>query len=441
MLKMKLNKNWWIAILLCCCVFGESMAFTYVQQEGQDYFYSSSILYLFTGILVCILPLFGAPASASESKENTWRKYLPLVFSGFLIFLVIYHVYNLLQLYQKVPISVDLADMIPVIRLSCKRLLHGIPVYSPTPEIWPGSVNAYLPMMWLPYLPAEVFGYDYRWTTFGVFFISIFVAAIPVFKAAKSIRVVPMVLACVSLFLTLNFCLFHFTTFWSMSEEGVVAGFYILLSYALLRQNYYLAGLTMAFCLLSRYALVPWIPVYFAFVFFTEPRNNFKKLAIAFIVPVLLIFVLPYFIWDPFYFLGLPGVQAKSLEQFWLVHGLDRNAYVNVGLYKFFDFTHARQMMTFEAITSLVMPVLFILLALKLQKRYQFSSRFIAYGSLKLSLVFFFNFIPTPYYYLFFPVTLISYVLLFDFIAGNVVSPVSINEPPASYSQPPSPPQ
>jgi hypothetical protein len=40
----------------------------------------------------------------------------------------------------------------------------------------------------------------------------------------------------------------------------------------------------------------------------------------------------------------------------------------------------------------------------------------VAFASLKLSLVFVYNFLGCPYIYVFFPAGLISYVLLFDFL-------------------------
>ena len=419
---MNVSRNWIIAVGLGCSVFCESMAYTYMQQEGQTYFYSSSLLYFLAGIIICFLPLFSVKEIGVDTLQRKGiRKFLPIVFLGFLVFLLIYNVCLLEDLYQRVPLSLSLADMLPVIKLACKRLLHSQPVYAPTPEIFPGSVNAYFPMMWLPYLPSEVFGYDMRWTTVAMMFASIFISARPIFRASKGLPIIPVLITGGSLFLVLNFFLFHGCAFWAMTEEGVVTGFYVLLGYALLCENYYLIGLAMSLCLLSRYALIPWIPTYFAFVFFTKSKTDFKKLFFTFSGLVLLIFVIPFFIWNPLYFLGLPGVQSAHIDVFWKQLGLDTNQYMNVGLYKFFKHDNAWLMVKIELIASFISPVFFIFMARKLQKKCPFDNKYIAFGSLKLSLVFFYNFIPTPYMYLFFPVTLISYVVLFDFISTQVI--------------------
>ena len=416
---MKLDRHWVIAILLGLCVFTESMAFTYLQQNGGVYYYSSSILYFLAGIAICILPLLNVQKAVGiTTGEGGWHKFLPHLFLLFLTGLFAYHIIILSALYKNFPVDVKWADMIPVIQLSCKRLLHGIPVYAPTNEIHPGSVNAYLPMMWAPYLPSEIFGYDPRWTTVTALFVSLFIAARPIFKARGKMDLVPMVLASLSLFLVLNYFLFKYNGFWAMTEEGVVTGYYILLGYALLSENLYLIGITIGCCLLSRYTLTPWIPVYFGYLLFTQPRTNFMKAFITFTVFVTVVFVIPWFILDPLYFIHLPGLQAGAINSFWNDHHIIDNAYHNVGLFKFFTLNQVGLMTVIELSTGFILPIAFVLLAKKLQQRYQLNSRYIAFGSLKLCLVCFYNFIPAPYIYLFFPATLISYAVLFDYVSG-----------------------
>ena len=395
------------------------MAYTFVQQEGQTYYYSSSVLYVLAGILICVLPLLGNnDAVLPTGNKSQFGRVLRVLFFGFLAAFFAFHVHVLIPLYHQIPISPKVADMLPVIKLACNRLLTGQPVYAPTDEIWIGTVNAYLPMMWLPYVPAQIFGYDMRWTTVTLLFVSLFIAALPVFKAKYDLPVFPTLFAGISLFLALNYFLTHGRDFWSMTEEGVVAAFYVFLAFALIRGNYYLIGIAMGFCVLSRYALIPWIPTYLTFIFLTQPRKEFRKLFFTLSVIVLIVFIIPYFIWDPFYFLSLPGIQLKNVDPFWRYNGLTDHTFFNVGLYKFFTIETARLMGNIGLLTSFIAPAVFILFAQKFQKRYSLNGRYIGFGSLKLSLIFFYNFLPMPFSYLFFPLTLISYALLFDFISA-----------------------
>jgi hypothetical protein len=415
---MNNKKNWFIAIALGSSVFCESMGYTYIQQSGAEFYYSSSLLYFISGIAICVLPLFSINETTIYFKRGREiRKYLPVLFFCLLAGLFVFHVIVLSALYKRFPINAAYADMLPVIELSCKRLLNLAPVYAPMNEISRGEVNAYLPMMWLPYIPAVILKFDLRWATVTVLFIALFIAAIPVFKASKSIPAIPFLITCICLFMVCNFFLTHGTDFWAMSEEGVVTGFYILLGYALLQQNYYLTGLGIALCLLSRYSLILWIPVYLIFLYLKGPLANFKKTVIVLGVFVLIVFVLPFFIWDPLYFFKLPFIQAGSQDWFWEHNKLGvTKDFTTVGLYKFFSPEYSHLMMPVEFITSIIFPVIMIWQALKRK----LNTRFIGFSSLKLSLVFFYNFIPVPYNYLFFPGTFISYALLFYFISTQV---------------------
>ena len=344
------------------------------------------------------------------------RKYLPVLFFCGLAGLFVFHVLELSALYKSFPINARYADMLPVIEFSCKRLLQLSPVYAPINEIYQGEINAYLPMMWLPYMPAVIFKFDLRWITLTALFIGLFTVATPVFKAHKNIPVVPFLITCISFFLVCNFFLTHGTDFWAMSEEGVVTGFYLLLAFALLQQNYYLIGLGIALCLLSRYSLVPWIPVYLVFLYLTE-RINFKKTATVLVIFVAIVFVLPFFIWDPLYFLKLPFIQSGSQDWFWENNKLSvTKDFTTVGMYKFFLPKYSHLMMPVELVSSIIFPAILIWQTLKRKLNH----RFIGFCSLKLSLVFFYNFIPVPYDYLFFPATFISYALLFYFISTQV---------------------
>lgn len=417
---MKKYRNLLIGIALALCVFGESMAYTYIQYDGSNFYYTSSLLYFITGIFICLLPLFSTNGTKLYSGYGlNIRKYLPFVFVCFLSGMFLFHVVMLSAMYKACPVDKMLADMLPVIRLSCERLLHRQPVYAPTNEIWPNSVNAYLPMMWLPYLPAVVFNYDLRWTTVVMLFAALFVAAIPVYKNSKGLSPTVFLITGVSLFLVLNFFMTQYCDFWRLTEEGGIAGFYILLGFALLQRRFYLTGFSIAMCVLSRYSLAPWIPVYFAFIYFTEPFENFKKMIIVFFGILLVVFILPFFIWDPLYFLKLPFVQGGSSSQAWFWNnyniGVDKSL-TTVGLYKFFTRGNSHFMLAIELFTSVAFPVLLIWLALKKN----LNKRFLGFSSLKLSLVFFYNFIPVPYGYLFFPATMISYVLMFDYMSKQI---------------------
>ncbi|MCW3125327.1 MAG: hypothetical protein JWO03_985 [Bacteroidetes bacterium] len=280
----------------------------------------------------------------------------------------------------------------------------------------------YLPMMWLPFLPAAIFDFDFRWITVFFQLLSVAVIMTPLVKIRKSILLIPAILAGAGLFLFLNYFLYKRYDYWGMTEEGVVVCFYLLLGFALLRKNYWLIGLAITVCTLSRYSLVMWLPVYFIFVMVIRPRQDFWKLLVSSGASMLALFIIPFFIRDPLYFIHIPDSYMKLKKHFWDVCGVADHQFYNVGLFKFFSFEQVHTMFVLELLTSFLAPVILILTVKWLAKKTEVNEQYLGFASLKISLIFFFAFIQIPYVYVFVPITLLSYVLLFDYVAGPAVA-------------------
>lgn len=407
-----------LSVLLATSVFFETLSYTYMQQYGRTYYYSSSIIYFLSGLAICLLPLL---KSKSENNLPFSSKYVPHLFFLLFVGLLVYHITMLSPLFERVTIDAKWADMIPSIIIACKRFLSGQVVYAPAPEIRDGAIIPYLPTMWIPFLPSIIFGFDVRWTTVAMLFICLFIVLVPLLKSGKKISILPSLITCIALFLLLNYFLQIFDLFWSMSQEGVVAGFYMLLAMALLHKNYVLIGIALTGCMLSRYSLLFWIPLYFGFVFLTEHKNNFWKLFIAFSVSMLLLFVLPFFIHDPAYFFHIPSTYAGAISGFWKNLQVEEGLFYNVGFYKFFTFEQIPLMFKLEIATSFIVPLVFLLALYFHGKKNSINSRYIAFGSLKITLLFFYGFVQAPFVYLFIVPTIISYVLMFDFLTRESI--------------------
>jgi hypothetical protein len=401
----------------------ETISVTYMQQEGATYYYSSSILYVLVGLLIGILPLI--PITQLELTggiELKLSRSLPSILGLFFLGFAGYHIAPLADMYHSISLEKHKADMLPTIHVACQRFLSGEQVYAPMPEIWPGAIMPYLPAMWLPFVPAVLFHFDMRWVTFSLQFVALFIVLLPVFNRQKKLPVVASLIAGLGLFFILNYLLTHETTYWSLSEEGVVVFFYLLLGCALLRNNYWLTGLAITGCMLSRYSFLFWVPIYGAYVFFTASKTDFFKLLIASGVSMALLFIFPFFIQDPVYFIHIPETYAHSVPTFWGVLRVSEGLYHSVGLYKFFTFEQTHLMFILQLITSFLVPLLYVGIVLWLKRRYAINERYIALGSLKVSLVFFYSLLQAPFYYLFIPPTLLSYVILFYYLTDQQIA-------------------
>ena len=403
-----------LAVVLALCVLLETLSLTYIQQSGDTFYYSSSIMYFISGLGICLLPLIPiAPNGKTIKGIASVSGYMPIIFGLFFLFILGYHIGKLMPMYAKFPIDKQWADMFPTIQVGCQRFLTGKVVYAPTPEIWVGSIFPYFPMMWIPFLPAQFYSFDYRWTTVALQFIGIAIIFLPVLKRQKGIPILPSFIIGTALFFLVNFFLMQNISYWVMTEEGVVACFYLLLSVALLRKNYVLIGLAMTTCTLSRYGLLFWIPVYFGYVLLTQSRSSFWKLFWSYGISMTVLFIIPFFMWNPAYFLNIPTTYTNNMDRFWISNDIDAHKYYNVGFFKFFTHAVAHTMTIWAVASSFTAPLLLLIFVKKLGIK----SKYIAYASLKLSLIFFYGFISIPYQYVFVPATLMSYVILFDYLA------------------------
>ncbi len=419
------TRYYFLAFLLSISILLETLAYTYMQQEGGRWYYSSSVIYFLAGLAICILPLLYNDRQQG-AKAPFVSKYLPGAFFLFLGLLLIYHLLILIPLYNRWPRYWG-GDMLPTIKLACERLLNGKRIYGPAPEIFAHSIIPYLPTMWLPFVPAVLFDFDMRHTTLIVLFLSLSLIIFLNFKNRIKIPLLPALIGATALFLLLNYFLIKDYGFWAMVEEPVVAGFYVLLAFALLRNNYWLIGLGITCCILSRYSLLLWVPVYFGYVYLTKPKTDFWKLFISFSVSITLLFVIPFFIWDPVYFIKIPSTYEDG-SMFWVRNNVEEHAYHTVGLYKFFHSTQVGLMFKLELITSFLAPLLLFITVRRLQKKTSINEGYLGYGSLKISLLFFYGFVQAPYTYLSFVPTLMSFAVLFKFLSD---SPEEDPAPPA----------
>ena len=234
--------------------------------------------------------------------------------------------------FEEMPLDISNADMLPIIKVMGERFIAGqhSHIYDTIPWIWHGTQPIYLPAMWLPYVPAIAIGIDMRWVTMaGLLFA--FGAFLMLYRppgVARSYR---------SFFLgVLAFLLFWWIVadntagIVSVSEEGTVIGYYTLLVLAILSGRAWLIGIAISLCMLSRYALVGWVPAYLLYLVLEKRWRSFLIIALTGMLCFVLLFLLPVG-WATFVRLALlPGhyigfaarVWKDSPDVFWTAPGL-----------------------------------------------------------------------------------------------------------------------
>src|SRR6201996_3897017 len=223
-----------------------------------------AVLYFLSGIGISFLALRFAPLYLPRPDRKGWNtpmNHYRLIAAA----LVVLATWSwCLYWFDESPIDITNADMLPIIKVMGERFIAGqhSHIYDIIPWIWHGTQPIYLPAMWLPYVPAIALGIDMRWIAIaGILFA--FGAFIFLYRTGGYRRFFLGVIA--------------FLLFWwvvadntagivSVAEEGPVIGYYVLLVLALLSGKPWLTGIAISLCMLSRYALVGWIPAYLLYL-------------------------------------------------------------------------------------------------------------------------------------------------------------------------------
>jgi hypothetical protein len=306
-------------------------------------------------------------------------------------------------------IDINNADMLPIIRVMNQRFVTGqwYHIYDPIPEIWNGIRPIYLPAMWLPFAASTIFKFDMRWITVGGLFFA-FSSFMFLFhpKKHKILSVLGFLISAIL------FCwLFSEQTngFISMTEEGVVVAYYALLVLALLSGNMVFIGIATSLCMLSRYALIGWIPAFLLYLLLYKKRKQAVIFSVTGIVCLLVICILPFGI-GPFIslttlpakyvgFAGIVWVDSPDVFQF------------SLGFAKFFGQQRISLLHGTLIVLSFIVPALFILGCYVASKKQVILSN-VPLAALKITLVVFYNFIDVPYAYLFYTSSFISLLMI-----------------------------
>jgi hypothetical protein len=310
--------------------------------------------------------------------------------------------------FEESPIDITNADMLPIIKVMGDRFIAGqhSQVYNTIPWIWNGIQPIYLPAMWLPYVPAIALGIDMRWIAMaGILFA--FGTFLFIYRP-NSHR-----------YLSFFTGVLAFLLFWwivadntpgivSVAEEGVVIAYYVLLVLALVSGNAWLIGIAVSLCMLSRYALVGWIPAYVLYLALDRRWRTLSIFTLTGIACFLLLFLLPVG-WDTFMRLAkLPGNYVAFAGRVWKDSPDVFSS--SPGLAIFFGPKRIALLHRMLILFSFLVPFLFVVFC-RMRLRVKQTAN-IPLATLKVSLVVFYCFIDVPYLYLFYTSSFVSLIAL-----------------------------
>jgi len=378
-----------------------------------------AITYFIAGMGIAIFPFFLVKKDINLSSENKLPIHInKILLYSFFGFMVVYFIFFMTGIIQSMTLDHKISDTLPQIRVMCQRLLSGEKIYAPIPEIWDGKQPPYMPLMWLPFTAAEYLGIDVRWTT-TIFLLGGLFLTFKILPSNYSGNTLILICTFISLFFLCNYLLVKDRLTLGNTEEGIVIGYYLLLGFALVKKKPILIGIAIACCLMSRFALFFWVPMYLVYVFFYESKKNAYIITSVIGVILLSVFFIPFGFKQPEYFINIPADYKVGVDQAWNYNynEVSGKYYENsLGYTKYFDITQIHFLHNFQIIVAAILPFLCLLFYKLFRKKLAINQRFFGLCSLKLTLVFFYNMVEVPYYYLFFVSTFFSYSILFAYL-------------------------
>lgn len=307
------------------------------------------------------------------------------------------------------------SDIIPLIEVLVRRFLQHQPVYDPVTYFGYTIYPNYFPLTWLPFVPAEMLGVDYRLWAFLLFAGACcwLHLRLPLRSRQRglAVAVVPVLFI---LFLRAQ------PPALGWAVEPLVAAFYLLLALALFvgRERGLVAALVL--CLLSRYAVVALLPALALLWWKEEGAGALWKRALLIALGLLLLFAIPFLLVQPASLMAgykyyTAGALAEWRGQSWQAPGslpfqLSQGYGLAIYFYRFVPGELEERLQLLQKAhlaCSFILPLLFTWWYLR-RGRSWLSPRLFSLLLLKLFLVVFFLFIQVPYAYLYLTPLLVS---------------------------------
>lgn len=421
-MRFQLYRTLFVAFLFCEILLVTSQRMRYMGQRENGIVLT--LMAVLMG-LFAVLAAFEKTSPAPRAAVSKWANRVMMMVAAIGMGLSIFHFNREITV---IPIDVHLSDILPTIQVMDQRFLSGQYPYAIIQSFGYDLSPTYLPMMWMPFLPAAMFHFDERWVAFAIWAI----ATIAVIRKAHAWGLRPE-----AKWLITALPFFHFI----LIEEGtdatfgntieiMIAGFYMLFGLQLDKIRSYLSGspvksgailgFFVMLCLLSRYAFLLWLPLCFAIVW-VENRKLALYTAAWVFAWVMVLFVLPFLTQDPMiYFNGLKHYSSAALAG-WMQEGNGGPLYDGLGLAGIFRDQWGGEMagrlaalQRWQFVASILAVGFCGFLWWKKRAQLQHLPLFLL-GSLKFYFGFFYGFIQMPYTYLMLTPCFFSIVVLLSF--------------------------
>jgi len=185
------------------------------------------------------------------------------------------------------------SDVIPQLETQFDRFCSGAMPYQQVNLHQSNPFPVYMPFHWLPVAISRFAGIDTRWS-------GLLCAGAAARKGLPLMMNIAIVIlpSCVLLV-----CLYGGDLDLTLSLETIIAAYYLVLSAGLLQKNLFIVTAGLALCMLSRYTLIFWLPVFLFLLFLDKGYATTTRVILTLTAVVCLCYVFPFLLKDPSIFM------------------------------------------------------------------------------------------------------------------------------------------
>ncbi len=205
------------------------------------------------------------------------------------------------KLFLAFPHPAERSDVLPQIEVQFNRFVRGEFPYKPLEDISYHPFPVYMPLHWFPMGLAKIFHMDMRWSAFWLYVPAAMVFGYAIGKPSLAITY-KMILCFLPSLPLWSYILFGGGDL-IITPEILIAGYYLILAGGLFLRNNTIILIGIIFCLLSRYTLIFWMPLFAILFLQSEGWGRAVRFFGVLILAITVLYVIPFLGKDPSIFL------------------------------------------------------------------------------------------------------------------------------------------
>lgn len=204
---------------------------------------------------------------------------------------------SLHKIFLSIPDPSTGSDIIPQLETLYRRFSNGTFPYYPLEQFEWHPYPVYMPLHWLPLGLAYLLHIDIRWVGIIIFAIASGIWGYYVWKKNTGIlqKLIATFLPAIVLYCYIKWDAFAM----GVSYEMIIAGYYLVLAIGLASRNFALTTIGIILCLLSRYTMLFWLPLFLILSWNNVSKQKNILMWCSIFIAILCIYVIPFYFKDP----------------------------------------------------------------------------------------------------------------------------------------------